>query len=167
MGLQGKQSPIPKLTKLDAWLDHYILTGDELAAVDFAEYECKDAKVRRTIAAQNIKRCSDRILEATRLHIGKLAPKAVSVLSALMQDESQAGSNRITAAKAVASYSGLDVKLTEDLTKHDTRSDKELLSNLTALIQSENMPPELRAAITNATAQNTPDNVTPLKKANE
>ncbi len=153
MSLEINEAPIAKETKLDAWLNAYIQTGDAVKSVAIAGYETKNPDV---IASQNLKRCAGRILEETKHHIGKLAPQAIKTLDSIMQDSKAADSNRITAEKALASYSGLDVQLTEDLTKHDNRSDQELQEALVTMIKDKNVPPELMQAFriaTNNTSQ--------------
>lgn len=150
-------------SKTEQWLAHYIRTGDPLISVDLAEYNYKTTKARTAIAHQQLAKHADAILDATKKHVARLAPQAINVLSELMMDSEQAGSNRITAAKAVASYSGLDVQRTLDETPKDSRSDSELQSELISLINSGSMPPELMQAFRIATNQTKGAEIIPMK----
>lgn len=146
-------------TKVDLWFKSFIETGDASAAVDVAGYDYSTPESKKQIAYQNKMRCADKILDATRIKLNNHAPMAIAQLANLSQNaESEAV--RRQAAKDIAAMAGLDVQRTEDLTKHDTRSDKELIEALSQMLKSDSLPIELKQAISMATSED----VIPMKK---
>jgi len=100
---------------------------------------------------------------AMQAEIGSSAPAALGTLKGLLSAESEAVKRQ--AAKDLLSLGGYDIQRTEDVTHKDNRTDAELVAELAKLLQSEDMPEPLRNAVSEASARLSPDNVTPLKKA--
>jgi len=137
----GEQSPSER------WLAAYLEHGDALKAVDDAGYQCSTPHSRRCTAYRLKKRHADAILDDARQKIKEFAPIAIKQLGELALNSEQ-DSVKATASKALCSYAGLDVQITEH--RQDSRTDEQLID---AIAQSCKSNPAMRDRLLQALKQ--------------
>jgi len=135
----------PAKTKKQQWLESYLSCGDPLKSVDLAGYNYGSKAAQAVIACRNKKELSAEIQEHTLQQIATIGPQAIESLTDMMINSTQ-DSVRVTAAKALASYAGLDIQRTEDITRQDTRTDEQLIDSI---LSDESIVNALKAKLAN------------------